>query len=71
MKFSVCGEVVFQSVSAIVAEKVFLLNYKLTTSNLSGREACVQYTCVIEFQLSLWYLKSLSSTVEKRVTPNP
>ena len=57
MNFSVCGEVVFKIVSAIVAKKNSLFNRKLTKSNLSGREAWVEYTCVVEFQLSLRCLK--------------
>ena len=53
MKFSVCGEVFFKSVSAIGAKKVSLLYYKLTAKKLSGHKAWAEYTCVIEFQLSL------------------
>ena len=53
MNFSVCGEVVFKSVSAIEAKIFSLLNYKLTASKSPGREAWVEYTCVVEFQLSI------------------
>ena len=53
MKFSIGGEVVLKGVSTIVAKKLFLFNYKLTRTKLSGDEAWVEYICVVEFQLSL------------------
>ena len=56
MKFPICGEVVFKGVSAIVPKKLFLLNYKITMTKLSGHEGWVECICVVEFQLSSRYL---------------
>ena len=34
---SICGEVVFKSISAIVQKKLLLLNYNFTTTKLSSQ----------------------------------
>ena len=61
MKFSLYEEVVFKSVSGIVAKKVYILNYKLTTSKLSDREDCVGYTRVVDFSALFTVVSVLTS----------
>ena len=44
MNCSVCGEVVFKSVSAILRKKDLLSNYNFATTKLSSHWAWVEYT---------------------------
>ena len=49
MSYSLYGEVVFNSVSAIVRKKVLLSICNFVTNKLSSHEAWVEYTSDVDF----------------------